>query len=191
MAAGKESPKESSLKFDDTRLMEIDIGESRSQPLATNVVDKLRSERLLTGRLAVENEDLRKEVLVLRDQMRKLSVSFSVLRNRNERLCENEGPESLRDDLLRHGRSKHAQYTVTVLDANDELGMVVLGAGSMDGMRPGLVYRVVREGRVTARLRIAIVRRRIAGAKVLEEGKVVFPGPGDKAVLGRTRKKRN
>jgi hypothetical protein len=61
----------------------------------------------------------------------------------------------------------------------------------VDGVRPGLVYRIVRDGRVTARVRVSIVRRRIAGAKVLEEGKVVFPGPGDKAVLGRTLKKRN
>ncbi len=71
-----------------------------------------------------------------------------------------------------------------VLDVNEELGWVVLGIGNNAGVKPGMMYRVVREGRVVAYLRMAEVRRHISGAEVWKHRGSVFPRVGDYAVPG-------
>lgn len=72
--------------------------------------------------------------------------------------------------------------------AREALKMVVLGAGAQDGMRPGLVYDVMRREIWVARVRVLDVRDRVAGA-VVEQGKSSgFPRAGDRAVVSRSER---
>ena len=72
---------------------------------------------------------------------------------------------------------------VRVVDANRELGMIVLNAGTSDGIRTGMRFYVLREDRMVARVRTTVVRERSAGA-ALEEGEAgEYPKAGDRVVL--------
>lgn len=72
---------------------------------------------------------------------------------------------------------------VRVVDANRELGMIVLNAGTADGLKPGMRFYVLRENRMVALVRATVVRERIAGA-VLEEAEAdEYPKAGDRVVL--------
>ena len=64
---------------------------------------------------------------------------------------------------------------------NQALGVVVLDAGLGLGIRPGMLFGVLRDDRVVGRLRAVDVRERIAGA-VLEETEGEWPEAGDRAV---------
>ena len=72
---------------------------------------------------------------------------------------------------------------VRVVDANRDLGMIVLNAGTLEGIRSGMRFYVLREDRKVARVRTTVVRERIAGA-VLEEAEAgEYPRAGDRVVL--------
>lgn len=72
--------------------------------------------------------------------------------------------------------------------ASEALKMVVLGAGARQGMRPGLVYDVVRRGIWVARVRVLDVRDRVAGAVVEQGTSSGFPRAGDRAVVSRSER---
>ena len=69
-----------------------------------------------------------------------------------------------------------------ILDVNEELGMVILDGGRQDGLKPGLLFAVVGQGRAMTKVRIVDVRTAVAGAVVQEMG-VGFPKVHDRAVL--------
>ena len=69
-----------------------------------------------------------------------------------------------------------------VLDVNRELGMVILGAGRRDGLKPGLALAVSGRNRTVALVRIVDVRTAVAGA-VIEETDGGYPEVRDRAVL--------
>ncbi len=71
-----------------------------------------------------------------------------------------------------------------VLEANRELGLVVMDAGARQGVRAGMVLMAMRGPKPLARVRIVDVRRRVAGAVVEDvlPGSP-YPGPGDRLVV--------
>mgnify|MGYP006920738890 FL=1 len=71
------------------------------------------------------------------------------------------------------------------MDANPELGLVVLDQGARQGVRYGLTLTVLRDRRRVARLRVVDVRERVAGAAVEETARGDYPQTGDRAVLIR------
>jgi hypothetical protein len=66
-----------------------------------------------------------------------------------------------------------------LLDANEELRMVVLNAGASLGMRPGMRFAVTRAGKVVGEIQIIDVREKIAGAAVIKANRGVFPSVAD------------
>ena len=137
--------------------------------------------RLVTSRLSAENSLLRSEVEDLRRRNAKLGEALAAaqaaLDRREERRAREEAPS--RDPL------PDAPIESTVVDVNPELGMVVLDAGSRDGMRYGLALSVLRDRRRVAGIRVVDVRERIAGAVVEETARGEAPQTGDRAVLTR------
>lgn len=137
--------------------------------------------RLVTSRLSAENSLLRSEVEDLRRRNAKLGEALAAaqaaLDRREERRAREEGParEPVPD----------APIESTVVDVNPELGMVVLDAGSRDGMRYGLALSVLRDRRRVGAVRVVDVRERIAGAVVEETARGEAPQTGDRAVLAR------
>ena len=69
-----------------------------------------------------------------------------------------------------------------VLDVNDELGMVILDGGRRDGLKPGLLFAIIEQGRAVAKVRIVDVRTAVAGA-VVQDVSLGFPKVLDRAVL--------
>lgn len=74
-----------------------------------------------------------------------------------------------------------------VVDVSEDLGYVVFDAGSLDGIRPGMVLNVVRDDQVIARVRASEVKEKLTGASVEETEAGRFPQAGDRMVLGKGR----
>ena len=75
--------------------------------------------------------------------------------------------------------------SVTVLDVNPDLRLVVLNVGLLEGARVGMPLVVLRGDRVVAELRIVEVRQRISGALIERVEKKVTLNAGDKARVTR------
>jgi hypothetical protein len=185
-AESEESSRNSSFEIEDEHLRELTV------PEIVNNLRTIEYEDAAARRYAVDDEhpeqtsNLGKKNLEFAKRIATLERSLSIVEGRYEKL--------LREQQLRRreagGWQDHdrglAPSVIYVVASDERIGMAVLSAGAGQGVRPGLLYRVVRDGRVVARLRTVIVRERVAGAKVLDEGREVFPGIGDQAVLGQS-----
>ncbi len=150
--------------------------------LNDELLDLVTSEaRLVTVRLAEENAGLRRELADRSERIRRLSEALA------------EAQAALDRDEVRRAqasgavpdRPADAPIEARILDANPDLGLVVLDQGARQGVRYGLPLTVMRDRRQVARIRVVDVRERIAGAAVEETVRGDAPQPGDRAVLIR------
>lgn len=188
-AASAGAPANGSLEIEDERLAEIvtaqpEVRDAESREGESAAGDAREASR---NRLETENRNLRKKVLALKREMSKLSVSLSALRNRYLRLRQAGRFEDAQGEIPFGVGADNARQVVSILDVNREIDLVALGAGTGEGLRPGLIYRVIRDGKLLATVRVEVVRRNIAGAEVLEYEER-YPAPGDRVVLGRPSK---
>jgi len=188
LAEGQSPGHESSLKIDDDQLSELTAPEVATDLRTIDYADR-DSEEAASGEgesgpranSLKKNLEFRREIAKLKRSLSELNERYrSLLRRRQRR-----DAVSREDIALGEGYAPAMAY---VLDSNPALDLVVLSVGAEEGVRPGLVYRVVRERRVVARLRVLLLRERICAAQVLEEGREDFPGVGDEAVLGQPGK---
>jgi hypothetical protein len=157
----------------------------------TGLVARVRSLRKRAARAeqdgrkaTLETEEARLALAQLRQRNDGLALEVARLEARLE-VASKAAPE-----LPAPGGSDVASRVlrgVAVVDANEALRYVVLGAGRNDGIRPGMTFRVVRGAEVTARLKAADVRADLTGATVLVSEPERFPAPGDRALLGAGR----
>jgi len=137
------------------------------------------------GTAARETEALRREVDSWRRRAHRMTAEWAAARAERDALRqtlqEREGGEQDRPETVVRGI---AAGDARILDANETLGWAVLGLGEDEGLRPGMMYRVIRDGRVIGYLRVAETRRQIAGAEVWKHRGSVFPRIGDQAVPG-------
>jgi hypothetical protein len=80
------------------------------------------------------------------------------------------------------GAGEMAGGDISLLDVNRDLRMVVLDAGSLKGLRPGLVLSVLKGDRPVARVRTTVVRERITGAVIDEVYADAYPERGDRVM---------
>ncbi|MDR0993123.1 MAG: hypothetical protein LBN38_00935 [Verrucomicrobiota bacterium] len=114
---------------------------------------------------------------------------------RNRRLSENLAEAQAALDVMEARRAQaagtepkpmaDAPIEAHIVDANMELGLVVLDRGAQQGVRYGLPLTVMRDQRRVARIRVVDVREKIAGAVVEETVRGEAPQMGDRAVLIR------
>jgi len=185
-AENDKSSRKSSFEIEDEHLRELTVPE---------IVNDLRTIEYDDADLLRERSDevhseqtsnLRKKNLEFAKRIATLERSLSIVEGRYEKLLrEQRLRRSEAGDWQDRGRGV-APSVLYVVASDEKLGMAVLSAGAGRGVRPGLLYRVLREGRVVARLRTVIVRERVAGVKVLDEGREEFPAIGDQAVLGQS-----
>ena len=172
-----------------------DAAEGRRRKGASNEVERVETgsrsgrsgaaaqEALLAAPvLAEENERLRGQVAVLEALVGELTVSLAEARFERDRL----GVQVERLPAQAAGTADLTAEAMAVVDANRGLGLVVLDAGTADGVRPGMVFGVLRADEVIARVRTVDVRERIAGAKVEALTSDVYPERGDRAVVWRS-----
>jgi hypothetical protein len=68
-----------------------------------------------------------------------------------------------------------------VLEVEPKLRLIVLDVGGQQGVRVGMPFEILREGRVIAQLRVVEVRRRISGALMEKTERGVTVTAGDAA----------
>ena len=137
--------------------------------------------RLVTARLAQEIEGLRRDLEDRSRRIRKLSEALA------------EAQAALDLDEARRAQAAGAAAPVPadapvearIVDANADLGLVVLDQGARQGVRYGLPLTVLRDRRRVARIRVVDVRENVAGAAVEETARGDYPQTGDRAVLIR------
>lgn len=166
-------------------LLTAAVGETTRAPDAAAGVaagHEAAQEALLAAPLlAAENARLREQVAALEALVGELTVSLAEARFERDRL----GVQVERLPAAA-GAAELAATAMAVLDVNRGLGLVVLDAGTAAGIRPGMVFGVLRADEVIARVRTVDVRERIAGAKVEALTSDVYPERGDRAVVWRS-----
>lgn len=137
--------------------------------------------RLVTGRLAQEIAGLRNDLEDRDRRIRRLSEALA------EAQAALDVHEARRAQAAGAAAETPADAPVEarIVDANPELGLVVLDQGARQGVRYGLPLTVLRDRRRVARIRVVDVRERIAGAAVEEAARGDYPQTGDRAVLIR------
>lgn len=143
--------------------------------------EEMEAREALKGLLR-ENENFRKEVLDLKEQIRRLTHFLAEEKLENDRM-------RLRTYAMESGglpvssEAKDLPSSGRVLDVNPELEVIVLDQGSESGVRHGMEFAVVRQERWIGRIRAVDVRERISGAEVIEIfSKDVMVSRGDRVV---------
>lgn len=131
-----------------------------------------------TAEEGTEVERLRRQVKYLGDALAVAKAETDVLKAR----LDGRAYEAVKHpDGLPPGMAvREKEYRI--LGVNEELGMVILDGGRQDGLKPGLLFAVIDQGRSMTKVRIVDVRTAVAGAVIQEMG-VGFPKVHDRAVL--------
>jgi hypothetical protein len=146
------------------------------------LLDLLTGEsRRMTVRLAREIEGLRSD---LEDRSRRIRKLSEALAEAQAALDVNEA-RRLPPAGAAAETPVDAPVEARIVDANPDLGLVVLDQGARQGVRYGLPLTVMRDRRRVARIRVVDVRARVAGAAVEETARGDYPQTGDRAVLIR------
>ena len=75
--------------------------------------------------------------------------------------------------------------SIRVIEVNEELNLVVLDAGRKAGLRPGMVFAVVRDRTVVARVRAVDVRDRLTGATIESKQADENPRRQDRVIVAQ------
>jgi hypothetical protein len=142
--------------------------------------------RMAAKALADENAKLKAAVDRLNGEVRFLTLSLAeataeldVLRKADEASAWATPEAAVRP------AGWDAMASCSVIGVNPALNLVVLDAGSEAGVKPGMIFSVLRGQAVIARVRAVDVRGRIAGTVMDFVEKGSYPAKGDRAVLGR------
>ena len=137
--------------------------------------------RLVTTQLAKEIAGLRTDLEDRAERIRKLSEALA------EAQAALDHQEVWRAQAAGEvlEQAQDAPLEARIVNANPELGLVVIDQGARQGVRYGLPLTVLRDRKRVARIRVVDVRERVAGAAVEETARGDHPQIGDRAVLIR------
>jgi hypothetical protein len=141
-----------------------------------------REGRLAALALAEENEVLKRQVGDLQEQVDALTKTLAGERAEADRQRVAAAREGV--DAVPLSPVGGPGAGVRLVDVNQALGMVVLGAGARQGIRPEMEFHLFRGQEAVARVRAVDVRENIAGAAVEEVFSGTYPRAGDRAVPG-------
>lgn len=139
--------------------------------------------RLTAPLLAERNIALEKKAAELEDRVDLLTATLAFERAEQDIRMARDIRSEMAGELAVGKAGLEPVADVRVLDANRELGMIVLNAGTAEGLRPGMQFYVLREDRKVARVRTTVVRERIAGAVLEEVEAGGYPEAGDRVVF--------
>ena len=139
--------------------------------------------RLTAPVLAERNISLGQKVAALEDRIDLLTATLAFERAEQDIRMVKDIRAEMAAGLSAGKAGLEPATDVRVVDANRDLGMIVLNAGTVDGIRPGMWFYVLREDRMVARVRTTVVRERIAGAALEEAEAGEYPKAGDRVVL--------
>ena len=125
------------------------------------------------------------EVVELRRQVKYLSSALAAARIEADARLSVQGARTMMpaEGGMSEGSGRRVPENVRVADVNADLRMVVLGSGRRQGLTPGMVFAVLRDGRRVSRVRVVDVRPAVAGAVIEETVPGFFPLAGDRVLL--------
>ncbi len=143
--------------------------------------------RLLEAPADVEEDDeawqaLTEENALLRQQVRELTEQMAVLTGTPVELEVPRPPVVRAPGVL----APKVLQDVRVVDVNPGIGYAVIDVGEEHGVRPGMSFVVMREGRTVARVKAEDVREVLTGVSVSLADGGIFPMPGDRAIWTAT-----
>lgn len=144
-----------------------------------------REGRLATLALADQNQVLRHEVLELEEQVQQLTVALASVRAESDQLRFQVDRSDLGVTGFPAPSAHFAKDDIEIVDVNRSLRMVVIDAGAVRGVRPGMAFDVLREGKYVARLRAVDVRDAVAGAVIENMEMRQPPAQGDRVIPQR------
>lgn len=139
----------------------------------------LAAEALAGKNIALEQENAR-----LKEQVEDLTLRLAEAVAASDRTRE-RSRQSDSGDRVGSRSSDVSIVNAAVLDVNEELNLVVLNAGSEAGLRSGMSFVIVRDGKPVANAEARDVRSRITGAVVQGARAGQYPAPGDRASIAR------
>jgi hypothetical protein len=137
-----------------------------------------REAELAVLALAGENEELRSRIASLEQRIGDLSEALAGVKPAGTPA----GLAPAAERVLPGREASTGPRPLRVIDANEDLQMVVLDGGENLGLKVGMRFTLLAGGRPIARARVVEVRARIAGAEVEERWDGAFPGVGTDAI---------
>lgn len=134
--------------------------------------------------LMEENEQLRGRVEQLDAQVAELTVLLAETRAVLDRLQVQSEQLPELDGLA--GQDVASERSLSVLEVNQNLSLVVLNGGAVAGIKPGMALAVLQKDRVVARVRAVDVRKVISGARIETVLGNDFPQQGDRVIVWRS-----
>lgn len=120
---------------------------------------------------AGEGAKLKRQVGVLSEALVAAKIEIDGLKSRVEnKMAVSEASATV----------KKKEYLI--LDVNKELGMVILNGGHRDGVKPGLMFDVIKGDKSVAMVRVVDARADVAGA-VIQDADRELPRVHDRAVV--------
>lgn len=129
------------------------------------------------------DEARRREVLI--EALAEARAEADGLRARLEALEFGRYDAAWTPDTAGASLDSAALASLRVLDVNRDLGMVILNAGHREGLRPGMRFALMQDGRTTAHVRVADVRLAVSGAVIEREELRRAVSTADRPVLLR------
>ena len=136
--------------------------------------------RTMIEHLAEKNDKLLEEKLDLEKQIDRLSSSLAKAQLRLDSF-QSDLRKKAYGNGLPVAETSNEQMVAEVVDFNPELNMVVLGAGTTQGLRVGMLMGILHEDEVIGKIEIIDVRDTVSGGKVIEKLEE-WPVLGDRAV---------
>jgi hypothetical protein len=145
-------------------------------PVVPDAVEAVPAAPVLA--LAGENEELRSRIASLEQRIGDLSEALAGVKPAGTPA----GLAPAAERVLPGREASTGPRPLRVIDANEDLQMVVLDGGENLGLKVGMRFTLLAGGRPIARARVVEVRARIAGAEVEERWDGAFPGVGTDAI---------
>jgi len=145
-----------------------------------------REARLATVALADENAALRQEVDERGTQVRQLTVALASVQAEADLFKAELERAELGMQYPAAGSDILLEEDIQVLDVSRKLRMVILDAGVLCGIKPGMAFTIVRGKTLVGSVRAVDVRKRLCGAAIEEVRLRMFPEKGDRAVPHRS-----
>jgi hypothetical protein len=132
-----------------------------------------------------QDDSVTGEVVELRRQVKYLSSALAAARIEADARLSVQGARVMlpAEGGMGEVSGRRVPENVRVADVNADLRMVVLGSGRRQGVTPGMVFAVLRDGRKVSRVRVVDVRPAVAGAVIEETVPGFFPLAGDRVLL--------
>ncbi|HBA83554.1 MAG TPA: hypothetical protein DCZ95_05615 [Verrucomicrobia bacterium] len=142
-----------------------------------------REARIASVELARQTLALRRDLAEARQQVRTLSEALAEARAEADLLKLRQSKAALGDEGSWGHAEAVARESMELVDVNEALGLVVIDAGRADGLRPGMLFSVMREQKAIARVRVADVRDTLSGAVIEDMRSGGYPKKGDRLVF--------